>query len=106
MAAESGYSKREFLIASLRLSGQIALGTAGIYSASLISGNGKFGGLTAGAKCSDICGGDVPIGTVMEGCLIFPGGPQNIKQKYECKSFGWQQKNPSPTVIGFCPDFC
>ncbi|MBC7467464.1 MAG: hypothetical protein H7256_15855 [Bdellovibrio sp.] len=35
----------------LKASGQIALASTAIYSVSLFSSGGKFGGLTAGAKC-------------------------------------------------------
>jgi len=46
-----GNGRRAFLINTLKASGQIALTSAGIYSISLIGSGGKFGGMTAGAKC-------------------------------------------------------
>lgn len=97
--------RREFLLNALRMSGQITVASSAIYSISLFNSGGKFGGLTAGAKCYDICGVDQPIGTILPACGIFIGGPQNVKQNYKCNIPGWQTQGPgTPVYIAFCPD--
>lgn len=101
MTAATG--RREFLINVLKISGQITLANSAIYSVSLVSSKGKFGGLTAGAKCYDICGLPVAVGTVLPACSIYEGGPQNTMATYTCKSWGsWQMNVGGGSYIGFC----
>lgn len=44
--------RRTFLVSAAKFTGQMALANTAIYSVSLFEKGGKFGGLTAGAKCT------------------------------------------------------
>lgn len=58
-------ARREFLLSALKLSGQIAVVQTGLHAVSLMTGGGRFGGLTAGAKVWTYLGNNSP-------CIDFP----------------------------------
>lgn len=59
-------NRRDFLVTILKKTGQISIASSAIYTISLVSSDGAFGGLAAGAKTCILpkpppsCGGGTP----------------------------------------------